>query len=287
MKKFLRLALLFVICFATDMTISAGRILTDSIKSGILGVWVKYNVYLPNNYGIKSDTKYPILYLLHGWSDDYTAWNVKGNMQFVADELMASGESRKMLIVMPNGGTADIINTWCGYFNMPGWEYADFFFKEFMLTVESKYHAIGDKGHRAVSGLSMGGGGSVVYCQMHPELFSSCFAMSAWLDTPVTEISKEKSMKIYELKKAVHEHSASNFVKNADEETKKKLRTVAWFLDCGDDDILSDVCEEFHMTMRRANIPIEFRVRNGIHNWEYWHYSLRMALPFISRNFDK
>ena len=170
---------------------------------------------------------------------------------------------------------------------MPGWNYEDFFFQEFVPAVEMKYHAVGDKGHRAVMGLSMGGGGSTVYCQRHPDMFSSCYAMSAWLDNQNNNVGvgQEKDKRYY-VSEAVKEHSALRFVEQADDETKKQLRTVKWFFDCGDDDFLFDQSVRLHQLMRNARIKDELRIRNGVHNWEYWHLALRMALPFASRNFE-
>ena len=170
----------------------AGKVVTDSLQSEVLGAQVKYNVYLPNSFG-KAEKRYPVVYLLHGLSDTYTAWVTKGNMQTVVDELMGTGEAREMIIVMPNAGGPDTHHTWNGYFNMPGWNYEDFFFQEFLPKVEAKYRIIGDKGHRAVMGLSMGGGGSVVYAQRHPDLFSSCYDMSGWVDNRNDEVRARNS----------------------------------------------------------------------------------------------
>ena len=172
---------------------------------------------------------------------------------------------------------------------MPGWNYEDFFFKEFLPQVERKYRIISDKGHRAVMGLSMGGGGSAVYCQRHPDMFSSCYAMSAWLDNDQGQVGGKdlKKAKLYYVSKAVTDHSALAFIDNADEATLKSLRTVKWFFDCGDDDFLVRLSFELHMKMKEKGVKSELRVRNGVHNWEYWHTALRTALPFASRNFDK
>ncbi|MBR5905722.1 MAG: esterase family protein [Bacteroidales bacterium] len=265
----------------------AGKVVTDSLYSSVLGAAVKYNVYLPDGYG-KTAREYPVVYLLHGLSDDYTAWAGRGGVQLVADELIRSGEAVPMVIVMPNAGGADIHNTWNGYFNMPGWNYEDFFFSELIPSVEKKYSCGGSKGSRAIMGLSMGGGGSTVYAQRHPDMFSSCYAMSAWLDNKTNEVSdgKERKDKFWYVCEAVKEHSALEFLDNADKETLKKLRTVAWFLDCGDDDFLLQQSMDFHMKMRKAKVHSEFRVRDGVHNWEYWHLALRWSLPFASRNFE-
>ena len=277
----------FLALISVTFSANAGKVITDSIHSTVLSTDVQFNVYLPDGFD-KSDETYPVVYLLHGLSDTYTAWVERGNMQTVIDELIGTGEACKMIIVMPNAGGPDTHNIWNGYFNMPGWNYEDFFFGELVPAVEKKYRGIGDKAHRAVMGLSMGGGGSTVYCQRHPDMFSSCYAMSAWLDNN-GEVggNDQKKDKLYYVCQAVHEHSAVEFIENADEATKESLRTVKWFIDCGDDDFLLDVNVRFHQLMRDSHIKSELRVRNGVHNWEYWHCALRTALPFASRNFGK
>lgn len=285
MKKVILTAILSV---ATMASAYAGEIVTDSIYSNILRSEVKYNVYLPD--GFKDSSKcYPVVYLLHGLSDDYRCWAQKGRVDWVANELIESGEVREMVIVMPNAGGQDTHNIPNGYFNVAGWNYEDFFFQEFIPTVESKYRCISDKGHRAIMGLSMGGGGSTAYAQMHPDMFSSCYSMSGWLDDD-TIARKGDSMPIdryYYTCKSVHEHSALDFVDSADEATLERLRTVKWFIDCGDDDFLLQVSVGLHFKMRKAGVKSELRVRDGVHNWEYWHNALRLALPFASRNFDR
>lgn len=263
----------------------AGKIVTDSIESKILGATVKYNVYLPNGFD-KTTKKYPVVYLLHGLYGGYDNWAKQGNMQLVADELIGSGEATEMIIIMPNAGHPDIHKVYNGYFNMPNWNYEDFFFQEFIPGVEAKYRGVGDKMHRAIIGLSMGGGGSTVYAQRHPDQFSSCYAMSAWLHSDVPTEHKEGD-KFYYTCKTVNELSATNYVENATEEQVKQLRTVKWFFDCGDDDDLMDLSVKIHQAMRKKWVKSELRINNGVHNWEYWHLCLRQALPFASRNFDK
>ncbi|MBE6255831.1 MAG: alpha/beta fold hydrolase [Prevotella sp.] len=280
------LLLVMAACVAS-VTALAGRVITDSVRSQVLGATVKYNIYLPNGFA-QSGKSYPVVYLLHGFTDDYTAWRDKGQMQTVADELIESGEICEMIIVMPNAGGPRTMETWNGYFNMPGWNYEDFFFQEFMPQVEQKYRGIGDKGHRAVMGLSMGGGGSTVYAQRHPNLFSSCYCMSGWLESDGGKQRVEGvDDKVYLVSQAVKKHSALAFVENADAATVERLRTVKWFFDCGDDDFLFDLSVKLHQLMREKRIKDELRIRNGVHNWEYWHQAIRIALPFASRNFSK
>ena len=285
MKKYF-LSLIVLLAFSVGA--SASKIVTDSIYSKKLNCWQKYNVYLPTGFE-KSEKQYPVVYLLHGLYGNYSNWDKSGGMKLVADELISSGEACEMVIVMPNAGDSDVRNYQNGYFNVEDWPYEDFFYQEFLPEVEKKYRIIGDKEHRAIMGLSMGGGGSVVYSQRHPEMFSSCYAMSAWLDNKMGEVGGKnaKKDKLYIVAKSVSDNSAVDFVEKADEETVKKLRTVKWFIDCGDDDFLMDLSVLLYQNMRAKKIKAELRIRNGVHNWEYWHTALRAALPFASRNFSR
>ncbi len=276
----------FLLVALMAMVLSSGaRVVTDSIQSKVLGSQVKFNVWLPFGFEQNADAKYPVLYLLHGFTDTYSAWVEKGRVNEIADELMGTGEISPMIIIMPNAGGPDTKHVWNGYFDMDGWAYEKFFYTEFIPFVEGKYRIVGDRQHRAVSGLSMGGGGSTVYAQRHPDMFSSCYAMSAWLTSGDTPINKDDKSSY--VMKAVHDHDAIEFVKNASDDVKAELRTLRWFIDIGDDDFLFDQDIELYGAMRRARIPCELRVRNGGHTWEYWHTALRTSLPFASRNFNK
>ena len=292
MKKSVLILLMLLV--SGIVSSAAGRLVADSLESRILGTTVRCNVYLPDGFD-KSSGRYPVIYLLHGLTDTWDGWQKRGHMKGVADELMASGESARAVIIMPNAGHPDMHKEWNGYFNMPGWNYEDFFFQELMPVLEERYHCGGAKGQRAVMGLSMGGGGSVVYCQRHPDCFSSCYAMSAWLDNKFSEVVDSAARKAGEgsndkfalVCESVREHSALDFVDNASQETVNELKTVAWFIDCGDDDFLLKLSTDLYFKMRSRGIRAEFRVRNGGHAWEYWHQALRLALPFASRNFDR
>ena len=136
----------------------------------------------------------------------------------------------------------------------------------------------------------MGGGGCTSYAQHHPELFSCAYAMSALMNIPATRAvpsDPDGTDKVSLLTKSVRERDCIGYVKNAVDSTKESLRTVAWFVDCGDDDFLLDRNIEFVQAMHEAFIPVEFRVRDGGHTWEYWHSALYTCLPWISRNFNK
>ena len=263
------------------------KVFSDTIKSEILKADRPYTIYLPESYEDGTNKEYPVLYILHGLLGNNTSWFSDMRLQEVIDLLSASGEADEMIIVSPHAG-GNPVEEQNGYFNMPGWNYEDFFFQEFMPLVENKYRIKADKGHRAIAGLSMGGGGSTVYAQHHPELFGSVYAMSALMnipgENPVASLDSED--KVAKLNNSVIENSAIAFVENADDATKENLKTVDWFVDCGDDDFLLDRNIEFVQAMKKAGIPLQFRVRDGAHNSEYWHSALYQSLPFASRNFS-
>ena len=263
---------------------------TDSIYSKILDANRQFTIYLPQSYEVDATRKYPILYLLHGMSGVNTSWFTDQRVKDVMDQLVASGEACEMIIVSPNAG-GNPATCWNGYFNMPGWAYEDFFYKEFLPYIEKTYRVKGDKQHRAIAGLSMGGGGTASYAQRYPDMYCAAYAMSALMNIPVSgeEAGKDPdpTNKMAVLTRSVQEHSCIRYVAEADDARKAQLRTVQWFVDCGDDDFLLDRNIEFFQAMRNADIPCQFRVRDGGHTSEYWHSALYMCLPFVSRNFAK
>lgn len=286
MKKYLYLFIILSSLQGLFQNAEAGIVVRDSLSSEILGAEKYYSVYLPDAFFKDRTKQFPVLYLLHGLTDDDTAWSQKGQMERVCDELMVSGEVQPMVVIMPGCGGEDTKSVWNGFFNMPGWSVEDFFFKELMPQAEEKYRA--DSQRRAIAGLSMGGGGSVGYALRHPNTFSSCYAMSAWL------LSDEKSLqsetrpgqeKFAALVCAVGEHNPIEFLNNASKESLDSLRNIKWFIDCGDDDFLLRENLQFYETLRKHRIGAQLRVRDGWHSWEYWHNSLRLCLPFVSRNF--
>ncbi len=262
----------------------SSRILYVNFHSDILNADREYTVYLPAGYGKDTEQRYPVLYLLHGMLDDNKCWVVRGQLKSVADELIANGKAAPMVIVTPlAGGEAN--KDWNGYFNMPGWNYEDFFFKEFMPHIESTYQVLTDRQHRAVAGLSMGGGAAASYAQRYPDLFSSCYAMSALMDAaklPGQQAGPESKVGLFTT--SVKKLCTSRFVRNAPDSVRAKLRTIRWYVDCGDRDFLRKTNEAFVAAMKEANIPLTVKYRPGQHSWKYWHSGLYICLPFVSED---
>ncbi|MCU4163475.1 alpha/beta hydrolase [Carboxylicivirga caseinilyticus] len=259
-----------------------GKASIDSIKSEVLNVYRQYSVYLPKSYSVDQERTYPVLYLLHGVFDNNNGWIQRGHLQDVANRIIDADEADEMIIIVPDAG-----REWNGYFDMKGWSYETFFFTEFLPAIESKYRIIGDKQDRAIAGLSMGGGGTTVYAQKHPDMFSSAYALSALMGIEEGGGLPAQDEKFAELNRTVIANHCVRFIENADDATKANLKTVRWFVDCGDDDFLFDVNISFYQAMRKAQIPCQLRVRDGGHEWEYWHSALYNILPFVSKGFNE
>ena len=256
-----------------------------SLKSEILKGERKYAVYLPPDYET-SQRSYPVLYLLHGAGDDQTGWVQFGEVLRITDNAIKAGTATPMIIVMPDANTGKR-----GYFNQgKDWRYEDFFFEEFMPHIEKKYRIKAEKRYRAISGLSMGGGGTFMYAMHRPELFSSACPLSAYVGPLTIADFKERLKKSdvkyseAEIKEYFKKHNALELLKTVPEEDVKSVR---WYIDCGDDDFLFEGNSLVHIAMTKKKIPHEYRVRDGGHTWTYWRESLPAVLGFVSDAFHQ
>jgi enterochelin esterase-like enzyme len=280
----LTLALMFPVALAAQM----GKVYDNiSVPSKILKSDRKFAIYLPPDYEL-SQRAYPVLYLLHGAGDDQTGWVQFGEVQRIADKAILEGKATPMIIVMPDANTGKR-----GYFNdiKGDWKYEDFFFQELMPHVEKTYRIKKEKRYRAISGLSMGGGGTFIYALRHPELFSSACPLSAYLGPLTLEQTKE-ALKWADVSYTTEEevtnyykkHSVLELINNIPDDQKKAVR---WYIDCGDDDFLYEGNSLAHIAMKKKEIPHEFRIFDGAHNWTYWRNSLPTVLEFVSQAFHQ
>lgn len=282
-------ALLFVTVFALPVFSQTGKVI-ESLKfeSKLVGYPVEYSVYLPADYET-SNRSYPVLYLLHGYSDDETGWIQFGEANSVADKAISSGDATSCIIVMPDGKVTWYANSFDG---KDPWE--DMFIKEFIPFIEKQYRIRPQKQFRAIAGLSMGGNGALLLSMRHTELFSSCVAMSAGTFTD-EEVEKNSQFdhyfgSIYGPKPAsgVSEYwKAYSPLHLLDSVDKDKIKSVRFYIDCGDDDFLYKGNSALHLKMRDLGIPHEYRVRNGGHEWSYWRTGLYDGLKFISKEFHR
>lgn len=284
--------LLFLLLYNTVPALTPSGIVKEGLKieSKILGKPVRYTIYLPSDYE-SSERLYPVVYLLHGYTDNDMGWLQFGEANTIADEAIANRSIPPMIIVMPDAGVSWYINNFDNSVR-----YEDFFIKEFIPAIESKYRVRQEKRYRAVAGLSMGGFGALIYSLKYPDMFSACGAFSAAVYTDEETVNKpdDRWKKIegilfgndLKAEQRLTDHYKLNnplhIIKNAD---PSKLKSVRYYIDCGDDDFLYKGNAALHVLLRDLGIPHEFRVRDGGHQWSYWRSALPEALKFISLSF--
>lgn len=276
-------------CLLPVISLTAGGKVLESIKfkSSVLGKEVAYSIYLPDDYGT-SNRYYPVLYLLHGWTDDETSWIQMGDMKQIADQAICENLATNMIIVMPDAGETWYVNSFDGKER-----YEDMFFEELIPEIEKGYRARPSKQYRAIAGLSMGGYGSFLYSLRHPDAFVACAPLSAAIYTDeIMEKSKGNSRgelfsKLYG-KDLVTEHWQANSVIHLLEGLKEEnLPKVYYYIDCGDEDTLLHGNNLIHEIMQKKGIKHEFRVRDGGHTWIYWRTALPEVLRFVSKQFNR
>jgi len=272
---------------------NAGKVIERvNIKSDILNKNVAYTVYLPPDYSV-SDRTYPVVYLLHGYTDDNTGWLQFGEINRYADKAIAEGIIPPMIIVMPNGDSSWYINSYDGKE-----KYEDFFIKEFIPAVEKEYRIKNNKQYRGIAGLSMGGYGTLFYAIKYPELFAAAAPLSAAVfdDDALIEFPDKRYENTFaqlfgrglkkreRLTKAWYDNSILKMVEARSQDDLSKVR---YWIDCGDDDFLTKGNCLLHIALIEKKVPHEFRVRNGAHTWTYWRTGITDALEFIGESFHQ
>ncbi|MDR0713617.1 MAG: esterase family protein [Bacteroidales bacterium] len=284
MKKLFLIFLLF--CLPYWASAWGGKVFeTRTVKSAVLKMDRKYAVYLPEGYD-ETDRSYPVLYLLHGSGDDHTGWVQFGQVQHIADQAIAEGKAAPMIIVMPDANTGIK-----GYFNDIGgnFNYEDFFFEELIPHIEKTYRVRSERRYRAISGLSMGGGGTVFYSLHRPEVFAAAAPLSAstgnWEFEQFKIRHKDGKFTEQQISAYFDRHNIENLLKTASDEKKKKIKEVRWYISCGDDDFLYEGNSLLHILFRKNDIRHEFRIKDGAHTWSYWRSELPLVMEFVSKSF--
>lgn len=288
-----KLFLFFLILLTATSFAQKGKVMEErSVKSTLMNKNVRYTIYLPSDYET-SDRTYPVVYLLHGYTDDNTGWLQFGEINRLADAAIEDGTIPPMIIVMPNADSSWYINSYDGKE-----KYEDFFIKEFIPTIEKTYRIKAEKRYRGIAGLSMGGYGTMILSLKHPELFSAAAPLSAAVfdDTALSTMPDQNYENTFaqlfgrglkgkdRLNHAWYDNSVLKIVetKSADE-----IKKVRYWIDCGDDDFLTKGNCLLHIALTDKAVPHEFRMRDGAHNWTYWRTGIIPALAFIGNGFHQ
>ena len=252
----------------------AAKVDTVSVFSNAMQKLIKCVVIKPYSYK-KKYKKFPVVYLLHGYSGDYSNWIKK------VPEIKKYADEDEMIIVCPDGAFA----SW--YFDSPVDEkikYETFISEEVPHYIDSAYKTIADRNHRAITGLSMGGHGALFLAWRHAKFFGAAGSMSGGVDL---NESKNKFQIVNVLGDTVlHADNWINYsVINVID--AKPANQPALIIDDGIDDIFIGENRMLHQKLLKLKIPHTYIERPGAHNWEYWGYAVNFQLLFFKKYFEE
>ena len=242
------------------------------VRSRCMDKDVPVNVILPQEY---SDTmQYPVVYLLHGYSDKYTSWSREGVVGRLADMY-------NFVVIMPDGG----YDSW--YFDSPvvkEYRYETFVSKELVSYVDSCYSTIKDRKGRAITGLSMGGHGAFYIAMKHQDTFSCMGSLSGGLDIrPFTKNwNIAGRLGAYE---QYPERWEENTVINMTHLLTPGSMNIVF--ECGTGDFFYKVNCNMHDKLLKEGIPHDYYVRPGGHSWTYWLRNIKYQFMYFSDCFNK
>jgi enterochelin esterase-like enzyme len=246
-----------------------GTVTEHFYTSNVIGDRRNYYVYTPPNYNPRRADRYPVLYLLHGLSDDASGWLRAGRANVILDNLLADRRATPMLVVMTLGyGAPEMMDGffWGREIDSAAWRRNTTRFTEALLSevipqVEQRYHVARTRTARAIGGLSMGGGQSLYTGLNNLDRFAYIGAFSS-----VTTLNRQAYDSIYP---AVSE-SINNRLK------------LLW-VGVGRDDRLYVENVRFRDWMRAKNVTFDWVETAGAHTWMIWRRYLTDFLPRLFR----
>jgi enterochelin esterase-like enzyme len=233
-------------------------------KSAVAGDDRDYYVYTPPGYDPVAKKTYPVLYLLHGYSDDASGWTAVGHANVILDNLIAQGKAKPMLVVMPLGyGTMEMIwHSWASW-SHPDLRDTNFRkFSEALLTevmprVEGEYRITKDRNARAIAGLSMGGSESLLTGLNNLDKFSWIGAFSSG---------------------GIPEDFQKDFPA-LDAKANQQIHLL--WIACGTEDHLITVNRNFRGWLKTKGVKATEIETPGMHTWMVWRRNLSEFAPLL------
>ena len=268
MKRLLLLPITLLLCI---VSLCAQQVDTVTIHSK-MGHDLKNVVILPKSYA-EGNTRYPVVYLLHGCGGNYASWIT------IKPELPQLASQYNLIIVCPDG----LINSW--YWNSPlnkDMQFEDYISDEVIRYTDSHYRTIADRSARAISGLSMGGHGAMWNAIRHRNVFGAAGSISGGLDIRPFPTNWKMQNQLGEFaanKKRWDEHTVINLIPSL------KDGDLAIIIDCGIDDFFLEVNRRAHQSLLDHNIKHDYIERPGAHNNAYWNNSIDYQLLFFHKFF--
>ena len=278
MKKVLSI-ISFIILSA--LSCYASKVDTIEIPSAAMNKIYKAAVVFPDAYS-KNKAEFPVLYLLHGGFGRFSDWLTQTPDKMLVRNL---ADQYNIIIVMPEGEAF-------GYyidspFN-PKNKFETYIVKEVIPFIDSRYRTVKDKKGRLITGLSMGGFGSLYLSTRHPELFAAAGSMSGAVDPDMTnwKLEKDRSALLSKMYDGLlgpfnaDTYSKYSIVNMTDQIGKNGLPLV---LDIGLDDFLLEPNRELHRRLVFNHTPHDYTERPGGHTWEFWQAALPSHLLYFSK----
>lgn len=230
--------------------ISRGTLEMIEYDSKTVGTRRKMQVYTPPGYSKDAGKKYPVLYLLHGIGGDETEWQRFASPNVMLDNLIADGKAEPMIIVMPNGRAQKNDRPEGNVFaSAPAFAvFERDLLDDVIPTIESRYSTHTDREHRALAGLSMGGGQSLNFGLGHLDKFSWVGGFSS---APNTKPSKELL---------------------PDPKAAKQMKLL--WLSCGKKDGLIGISQGVHAYLKEHEVPHIWHVADHAHDAPEWKQAL-------------
>lgn len=241
-----------------------GTVTEHFYRSTIIGDERNFYVYTPPNYDPHRKEPYPVLYLLHGFTDDASAWTTAGRANVILDNLIAQGKAKPMLVVNTLGyGAPEIIE---GGFNMDpavmkknNDNFIAALFQEVIPQIEKDYHVSKDRGGRAIAGLSMGGAESLSAGLNHPEEF-------AWVGGFSSAV-------------VMLDPDYSKAFPAVDAKMNSQLRLL--WIACGTEDGLVGPNRKFEDWLQSKGVQFTRVETPGAHTWMVWRRNLMAFAPLL------
>jgi len=248
---------------AVQADIPHGKIDTISYDSKTVGTTRLALIYTPPGYS--SRKKYPVLYLLHGIGGDEKEWYNGGKPQIILDNLYAGGKVEPMIVVLPNGRAMKDDRA-TGNIMAPDKVQAFATFEKDLLNdlipfIEHQYPVLADREHRAIAGLSMGGGQSLNFGLGNLDVFAWVGSFSA---APNTKTPQELV---------------------PDPEKTRKLLKLLW-ISCGASDGLIMFSKRTNDYLTEKKVPHIYYIEPGVHDFKVWKNGLYMFSQLIFKPVD-
>lgn len=242
--------------------------------SEVLGISTSMHVILPQNTqgqigmnGSVYKDKYPVLYLLHGLSDDDSIWCRRTSIERYVSEL-------GLVVVMPNGGRSFYTDMEKGY------KYFTFMSEELPKIVASFFHVSDKREDTYVAGLSMGGYGAFKLALTYPDRYAAAASLSGAMNIMEAVHLEEEFRNIFGDENTVQgsEHDLHHLAQKLNNKNIQKPRL---FQACGTEDFLYQDNVEFKKMIEKCNFDYTYFEEPGTHEWGFWDRNIQKVLKWM------